>query len=90
MLVKSYYVNKYLHNLKQVVFTTDEKSVSFALAVRTLAEQKVEFDSSSKRKIITKSVFYMNNPAKCVKTAYSVPPQVNKVDKYLSPQTATG
>lgn len=87
MLVKNYYVNKYVHNFEKGVFTTDEKSVSFVLAVRTLVEQIVELDCSSKRKIITKSVFYMNEPAEFVKTAYSVPPQLNKVDKYLSPQT---
>ena len=32
----------------------------------------------------------MNEPAKFVKTAHTVPPQLNKVDKYLSPQTVTG
>ena len=32
----------------------------------------------------------MNEPAKFVKTAHSVPPQLNKVDKYLSPRTVTG
>ena len=58
MVVKSYYVNnKYLHNLKKVVFTTDEKSVSFVLAGRTLVKQIVELDCSSKRKIITKVSF---------------------------------
>ena len=42
MLVKNYYVNKYLYNFEKGVFTTDEKSVSFVLAVRTLVEQIVD------------------------------------------------
>ena len=42
MLVKNYYVNKYLHNFEKGVFTTDEKSVSFVLTVRTLVEQIVD------------------------------------------------
>lgn len=66
------------------MFTADEKSRSFVLAVRILVEQIVELDCSSKRKIVTNSVFYMNRPAKFVKTGLQLP-STNR-----SPQPVTG